>query len=708
MEEDEDFEALFFSEARELLDALQEHLNALADGDGDSETIHAAFRAVHSVKGGAAAFGFESLIAFAHIFETVMDRIRGGDLAIDDQIAQILLRSGDMMQVLVENAQNHNDEEAEGVARLTHDLETLADGGTPSAAPAPERDARSAKPQAAEPDPAPAPAAPVPPAASREYTVRFTPEADFFDGGHDMLRLVRAARDLGLAALHVEGDLPPPAAFDPRICPLSWELVFRTELPGDRIAEFFDVYQHMAHIEFHGFDESPDDESAELDEVADADPQPTVPASEPAGPEPAAPQAQPGEPRESSNAHRQAENLKSLRVEIVRIDRLVNLVGEMLITQAALAQQLSEASGQDSPDLAMPVETMSRQLRELQESVMAIRAQPVKSVFRRMPRVVRDLAEKLGKEARIDLYGENTEVDSTVIEELTEPLTHMIRNSMDHGLEGNDEREAAGKPRIGQIRLSAEHRGERVIITVEDDGRGVNREKVLAKAIERGLVSPEDQLSPEDIDMLIFHPGFSTADTISSVSGRGVGMDVVKKKIVSLGGRCALTSIPGQGARFTITLPLTLAVMDGMAIRVGDQKYILPLSSVIEALRVPRGGGNRLPNGSRLLERRGQYIKLFDLRTALSMPQDKAESDMAIIVDSEVAGNVALIVDELIGQRQIVLKSLETNFTHVDGISGATILGDGQVALILDVPALIRPQAAQLPEHAGHLQETLH
>ena len=320
---------------------------------------------------------------------------------------------------------------------------------------------------------------------------------------------------------------------------------------------------------------------------------------------------------------------------------------------------------------------------------MAIRAQPVRSVFRRMPRVVRDLADKLGKDAKLELSGENTEVDATVIEELTEPLTHMIRNAMDHGLESPDERVAAGKSKVGRIWLSAQHHGEKVAIVVEDDGKGVDRDRVYRKALERGLINPDDSVSPEENDNLIFHPGFSTADEVSSVSGRGVGMDVVKKKIVALGGRCAFESHPGKGTKFTITLPLTLAVMDGMTVSVGEQHYILPLSSVVEALRVPGDGGKTLPDGTRLLERRGEYLRLVNLRAALDLPTSTADTDMAIVVDSELSGPVAVVVDELIGQRQVVLKSLETNFKHVEGVSGATIMGDGNVALILDIPALV-------------------
>ncbi len=738
MDDDEDFEALFFSEARELLDALVEHLNLLADEEGDEETVHAAFRAVHSVKGGAAAFGFDQLISFAHIFETVMDQIREDRLELTHDIAQTLLRSGDMMQVLVENAQAGNDAAPDGLGKLTAELEALAGEESEEAAD------DAGEPAAELSDDVDVPAVDdAPPAEAviesedgdgedevvSAVTLRFTPDPEFFDSGHDLLRLIRSARDIGLASVHADGDVPKLESFDPKICPIGWEFEFQTSEGLDRIEQFFEIYSHTAQIEFLDLDDQDDDEDQGVSEDADAATDDLAAegsggtAADDAGPAEAedkaeaaasapasgggdtggeaSPAAAPktdaaaeSKPRQANGSGAQKSGSldanKSLRVEIARIDRLVNLVGEMLITQAAIAQQVSDLGAAGSADLSMPVETMSRQLRELQESVMAIRAQPVKSVFRRMPRVVRDLSEKLGKEARLELFGEHTEVDATVIEELTEPLTHMIRNSMDHGLEPNDEREAAGKQRVGQIRLSAEHQGERVIITIEDDGRGVNRERVRQKAIERGLLSAEESISPEEIDNLIFHPGFSTAEEVSSVSGRGVGMDVVKKKIVSLGGRCSLVSTPGKGTRFEITLPLTLAVMDGMTIRVDGQKYILPLSTVVEALHVERADGKPLPDGSILLERRGDYLKLVSLRAALDLPHSENDREMAIVVDTEATGHVALIVDELIDQRQIVLKSLETNFRQVDGVSGATILGDGQVALILDVSSLIR------------------
>lgn len=704
MDDDEDFEKLFFEECHELLETLQEHLNLLADGEADDDTVHAAFRAVHSVKGGASAFGFDQLIGFAHIFETVMDLVRSDQLAVTDDICQVLLRSGDMMEVLVESAENGVDVDEDRISALRGELEDLA--GAPAAkndAPAAELFEEASGTETASPDAdADTPAAKDDAASDPEVhtlVVRFTPDQDFLTSGHDPLRLIRKARDLGLAKVAVDGSVPQLDSFDASVCPFGWELTFETDQPQQEIEEFFEIYAHTAEIEFLS------EQDQETDDDAAASPEENTQAS----PEQSEKQPTKAAKKQKSDAGapRSAGSSKSLRVELSRIDRLVNLVGEMLITQAGLAQRLTETEEHDASEgqveMGHSVDAMSRQLRELQESVMAIRAQPVKSVFSRMPRVVRDLSESLGKEARLDLFGQHTEVDATVIEELAEPLTHMLRNSMDHGLEGNEEREQIGKPRVGQIKLSAEHRGERVIIIVEDDGRGVNRERVLKKALENDLISPDDNLSPEEVDQLIFHPGFSTAEEVSSVSGRGVGMDVVKKKIVSLGGRCMLESNPGKGTRFEITLPLTLAVMDGMTIVVGGQKFILPLSSVVEALNVSDVEQKKLPNGSALLERRGEYLRLIDLRSLLSLPRENTGNEMAIVVDTEVNGHVALVVDELIGQRQIVLKSLEANFRRVEGISGATILGDGQVALILDVPELLH-----MTPNLSPVQEMIH
>ncbi|MEC9433717.1 MAG: chemotaxis protein CheA [Pseudomonadota bacterium] len=693
-DDNEDYLALFFTECGELLADLQEQLDRLMDGERDPELVNAAFRAVHSVKGGAAAFGFDQLIGFAHVFETVMDGLRSGRLQLGSDIVNLLMRSGDVMETLIEQARDGGEVDAGHVSRVRQELEEQIGRSSaeedPDDAPPPAPAAASAPPQAAEEAAAGEP---------REVIVTLIPGDDFVHAGHDPLRVIRAARELDLVAAEPVGDLPPLAELTPEGCPIGWKLRFETDHPPSAFADFFMVYEHIATIDI--VDEHWAEPSAAPAADADAPaPAPSAPAAS------AAPKAA-AEPAQADAGGKDAARptaSKTLRVELPRIDRLVNLVGEIVITQAVLAQKLSETDAATALEVGHSVEAMSRQTRELQESVMAIRAQPVKSVFSRMPRVVRDLADKLGKEARLVLAGEHTEVDTTVIEELAEPLTHMLRNSMDHGLELPDERVAAGKPRTGTIKLMAEHRGERVIIIIEDDGRGINRERVVEKAVENGLISPDDNLPPEEIDQLIFHPGFSTAKEISSVSGRGVGMDVVKKKIQALGGRCHLRSDPGKGTRFQITLPLTLAVLDGMTICVGDERFILPLSSVVEALRIDGERVEMLPDRSQVLARRGQYLRLISLRNALGIDLGDKREEMAIVVDTETNGHVALLVDELIGQRQVVLKSLEANFKRVEGVSGATILGDGRVALILDIPSLVSMGgSARAP-----MQEMLH
>ncbi|MEL6677392.1 MAG: chemotaxis protein CheA [Pseudomonadota bacterium] len=667
MEEEDDFKSLFFTECDELLADLQEHLDTLADGGGSAETVNAAFRAVHSVKGGAAAFGFNDLISFAHAFETVMDRCRSGDLELSADVSALLLRASDVMETLVENARSGVTTEDPTRDKVLGELAALSGGAVDHAAPTVEE-------QPCDPEPA----------DNRTVTVTLAPGPDFFTSGNDPLKIIRSARDIGLTDVAIAGEPQDLAELDLNVCPYRWTLTLDTEAAASRIEEFFDFYRLSAEIEI-------DDPLAASTPSVEA---PAPIAKPTAPPKPAAPlQATP-----TAEATPAKGVAKSLRVEIPRIDRLVNLVGEIVITQAALAQNVVELNGTGSQALATTIEAMSRQTRELQESVMAIRAQPVKSVFSRMPRVVRDLSDKLEKKARLVLSGEHTEVDATVIEELAEPLTHMLRNSMDHGLETPEERLATGKTEVGTITLSAEHRGERVVITLTDDGRGIDRDRVRRKAEENGLITEDDPLTPEDVDMLIFHPGFSTAQEVSSVSGRGVGMDVVKRKIQSLGGRCSLINQPGQGTQFQITLPLTLAVLDGMTICVGDDRFILPLSSVVEALRVDDCTIEALPDQSQVLARRGEYIRLMSLRTALDVPRGAEPEQMAIVVDTETNGHVALLVDELLGQRQVVLKSLEANFQPVPGVSGATILGDGRVALILDVPALVDLDRGPVPQ----------
>ena len=387
---------------------------------------------------------------------------------------------------------------------------------------------------------------------------------------------------------------------------------------------------------------------------------------------------------------KQQAKISSIRVELDRVDRLVNMVGELVISQAMLRQQVENLIPEDSHVMAQGFEDLSAHTRELQESVMAIRMQPVKSVFARIPRMVRELSARLGKKVDLITQGEMTEVDKTVIEQLMDPLTHMIRNSLDHGIETQEERAKSGKPERAAIKLSAEHRSGRIQIEVSDDGKGINRQRIVEKAVQKGLLSSDHDLSDEEIDNLIFAPGFSTADEVSDVSGRGVGMDVVRRNIVSLGGRISVFSTPGEGTRFLMSLPLTLAVLDGMIIRCGQEKYIIPLTSVIESIHPIAEELQPLVNGAMMVSMRGQYIrivnlyKLFNIKGAVT----DAAQGLVVIVETERYGHVGILVDELLGQQQVVIKSLEENYDPIDGVAAATILGNGKVALILDVDGL--------------------
>ncbi len=669
--DDEDYRDLFFTEADELVSELQDLLARLQDGERDPELVNAAFRAVHSVKGGAAAFGLADLIDFAHLFESVMDACRKDASAVDTRTVDILMRATDVIQDLLECAQSGRAPSGDARRKVEDDLRTCLAPGT--APPEPAEPATEEKAADASPD---------------NVVIEFEPADDFILCGHDPLRVIRAARAVGLDGVDVTGAVPSLAELDPMVCPFRWSLTFDGSDPAT-LRDFFAVYDlsaNVAGLPPPQVDPTPKPKHRLVDNESEP----------PAG-------------------GRGAGFPKSLRVELPRIDRLVNLVGEVVILQAALAQDLQgidAQGGMTESRISRSLETLSRQVREMQDSVMAIRAQPIKSVFSRMPRVVRDLSDILGREVRLDVSGEQTEVDTTVIEELVEPLTHMLRNAMDHGIERPEEREAAGKSRQGHIHLTAEHRGERVVITVSDDGRGIDRSRVAAVALERGLITSVEGLTPDDIDNLIFLPGFSTASTVSEVSGRGVGMDVVKRKIQALGGRCSLRSQPGEGTEIQITLPLTLAVLDGMVVEASGEQYVLPLSIVVETVRLSELQVDELPGGVQVIGRRGEYLARHDLSHLLGLPEPD-DPDMILIIETEDEGRVGLAVDGVIGQRQVVLKSLEANYRSIEGVSGATILGDGRVALIVDPTALLALERRQHTALAATAttpapQETMH
>ena len=666
----------YFQECEELLLAMEEGLIAMEEGAADPETINAVFRAVHSVKGGGGAFGLNHLVSFAHGFETVLDQIRSGILMPDAAVIKILLKAGDVLADHVNAARAGRTLASDFAADTVEELAVLAGAPEePQDDDDPFADIGFTPLQVALDEPSETPAQP-------GWRISFRPTGRLYANANEPALLVRELAELGPIEIEADlSDLPDLHAFDLEQSYIAWHLTLNADVPRQRIEEIFEFVTG--------------------DCVLDISPL-TAPemTEEPIIPEAAAPVVLPV-PQMEAPEKREIEKKETpvpaeapkqtIRVDLDKVDRLVNLVGELVITQAMLAQTVSESELARASQVGNGLAELEQLLRELQEGVMAIRTQPVKSVFQRMPRLVRELSAQTRKQVHLLLDGEHTEVDKTVIERLGEPLTHMIRNAVDHGLETPEERAAVGKPAEGTVKLSAEHRGGRIVIEVSDNGRGIDRTRVREKAIEKGLISPSTILSDEETDNLIFKPGFSTASQISDISGRGVGMDVVRRSIQDLGGRIVINSTPGQGSRFSLTLPLTLAVLDGMVVAVGDQTFVLPLSHIVESLKPRESDIRPFGRDRSLLKVRETYVPLVKIGALLEVGgagQDPA-AGVVILVESEGSGRLALAVDQILGQRQVVIKSFEANYRSIAGIAAATILGDGRVALILDVDGIV-------------------
>ena len=551
----------------------------------------------------------------------------------------------------------------------------------------------------------------------KTFTIRFRPKADLLLTGNDPAFMLRALKHLGTAEIECDiGGLPDLAHLESELIYLQWLITLTTSadlLDVQDVFEFVsdeslvEITEHTASI---GVGSSTALASGASGTGAPAPIGETVgtasgdvalyDAAPPGTAVPPPPPGRAGGGKSSSSGDMSHASLgnHTIRVDLDKIDRLVNMVGEMVITQAMVAEHLRDLPQGEFQELLEGLEQLAQHTRELRESVMSIRAQPVGSVFSRMPRLVRELATETGKDVSLVTSGEATEVDKTVVENLVDPLTHMIRNSIDHGLETPAVREAAGKSRTGTVHLSAAHRSGRIVIEVADDGRGIDRPRVLQKAVERGLVPAGATPSDEEIDNLIFLPGFSTADKISNISGRGVGMDVVRRNITSLGGRIGVYSTPGQGSRFVLSLPLTLAVLDGMVISVGAERFVLPLTNIVESLRPKASDLHGLVNKCDVMMARGEYVRLVYLHTLFGIPGAVCDATrgLVVLVETEDGGRLGLVVDEVLGQQQVVIKSLESNYRRLDGVAAATILGDGRVALILDVAGL-----QEMSQHAG-------
>ncbi|ANP46765.1 chemotaxis protein CheA [Candidatus Viadribacter manganicus] len=680
--------ATYFQECDELLASLEEGLLALQTGDGDNDTINAVFRAVHSIKGGAGAFGFEDMVEFAHVFETSLDEMRSGRLDPDPHVLKVMLRASDVLADHVQAAKGEGVVDAVRAQAMSEELEALTAPPVAAVNAAPvaaelEKDEWGFAPLKVEFD--------MEPEAPAPWMLTMRPTSAMYAKGHDAALFLRELARLGEIKATLDVSLLPDLlTLDAEAAYCGWTVELAAEIAEQAILDVFDFVGDDCAIKLRRAGSE-----LELPFVPEAPPAPVVAVSAPVETIEALPVAQ--EASSAAKAEAKADNKSTaptsatIRVDLERVDRLIDLVGELVINQAMLAQRVMESEQPPSSTVTLGLDELEQLTRQIQDSVMAIRAQPVKSVFQRMPRLVREIAASTGKQVRLVMEGEGTEVDKTVIERLSDPITHMLRNAIDHGLETPAERIGAGKQGEGVVRLSALHRSGRIVIEVSDDGKGINRPRVREIAIKKGLISPEANLSDDEIDNLIFLPGFSTASSVSNISGRGVGMDVVKRSIQALGGRIAITSQPGKGSKFSLSLPLTLAVLDGMVISASDQTLVAPLTAIIETLRPKPEDVRALgPTGAVLLVR-GEHVPLIDVGVALGIrtkPVDPANG-VVLLVESEGISRAALVADEIQGQRQVVIKSLEANFQRVVGIAAATILGDGRVALILDIEAML-------------------
>jgi two-component system chemotaxis sensor kinase CheA len=690
----------FFEECEELVEALSEGLSLMEAGERDSETVNAVFRAVHSIKGGAGAFALNALVAFAHRFETVLDALRADKIGLTDEVMHILLRSADHLADQVEAAQNEREIDPALTESFLANLATCL--GEIEAPPAPTAEDDpcfgfqavsldfgpfdTALPS--DDSPAPGDASGTLPEAPRpvqDYLITFSPRPALYANGHDPALILAGLADLG--GLHVTLDisaLPDWNAFDPAGSYLSWLIRLTTAKPETAVHDVFEFVEGLCVVDIR-----PAHATAA---------QPAAPTGTVAPPPRPAPADKDIRPRRDARPAEEETDPRgpkpTLRVDLERVDRLINAVGELIINQAMIEQSILDLSLPADAEVITHVEDYRLLARDIQEAVMAIRAQPVKPLFQRMSRIVREAAEATGKQARLVTQGEATEVDKTVVERLADPLTHMIRNAVDHGLEPPAMRVAAGKDPEGTIRLSAAHRSGNVIITVRDDGAGLDRGRIREKAIARGLIAPEAELSDAEIDNLLFLPGFSTAERVSNLSGRGVGLDVVKNAVATLGGRVSITSQPGEGTEFTISLPLTLAVMDGMVISVAGQTMVIPIASVTETIRPGPGDLHVLGRSDNLLSVRGRFLPMIDVAQCLGFARrETGQPPLILLVETDAQDHCALIVDAVHDQRQVVIKGLDANYGAIPGVSAATVLGDGQIALILDAEALIANRA---------------
>ena len=674
------FHQVFFEESFEGLDIMESGLLNMDPGAVDPEEINSIFRAAHSIKGGGGTFGFNHISSFTHVMETLLDEMRDGRRQVTAEASNALLRSVDVLREMLTATSEGDDHDIERADLQQKELEEILRGETAVAtedeAAATDQDNTAVQ--------------------ALGWHIVFRPLSHMLRTGNDPLRIIRELEELG--ELDVECDisaLPPLDEFEPEDSYLSWNLHLHGDIPRESVDDIFAWVDDDCELAVMPIVDAATVAAVEAAQNEEEE-EPTAEAEKPQSlPKPDEKRTG-GDRRKTDRRKAAPAATSSIRVDINKIDTLINMVGELVITQSMLSMLGEENEGKSTADkeerMRDGLSQLERHTRELQESVMQIRMLPISFTFSRFPRLVHDLSTKMGKKIELKMTGENTEVDKTVIEKIGDPLVHLVRNSLDHGLEMPDERLAAGKSETGTVQLNAFHKGGNIVIEIRDDGRGLNRDKILSKAIENGIVPEDHDLSDKQIYELIFQAGFSTADVVSDVSGRGVGMDVVRRNINELGGGIEIESTPGKGSAIIIRLPLTLAILDGQTIVVGSETYIVPLVSIVESIQVTQEQINRVAGRSETFKLRNEYLPVVRLHEVFDVANPKAKKlDEGLLVVVEGEGrNCGLFVDGLMGQQQVVIKSLEANYGKVDGISGATILGDGSVALILDIQGLMR------------------
>lgn len=681
------FHQVFFEESYEGLDAMENGLLNMDMDDIDSEVINTIFRSAHSIKGGAGTFGFNQITGFTHVVETVLDEIRGGDRKMDQSLLDILLASVDCLRGLLQDLQSGDEPEMDTANELKAKFEAILSGQTEGSAPSSNGASDSGNSQSGNEDQNGS----TPDGGGEGWFIRFIPEPQLLQSGNEPVRMFRQLEEVSEGKMDVKvfhDKMPTLSAMNPEHCYLSWEITIKKNVDRAQIDEVFewvidDAEVHIEPLVGTTLTEEPAPASpAEVEKPSD----PVTSAAKEKVPEKVDTKAAKKLPSSP-----QTQESSSIRVSIDKVDSLINMVGELVITQSMLGQLGQNFDISRIQRLQEGLAQLEHNTRELQESVMKIRMMPISFVFSRFPRLVRDTSRILNKKIELVMSGESTELDKTVMEKIGDPLVHLIRNSMDHGIETPDKRVANGKSETGTVKLTAYHQSGNIVIEIKDDGAGLNKEKILSKAIENGLITEDQTLTDEQVHDLIFQPGFSTADQVSDLSGRGVGMDVVRRNISALNGTVEVESFPGKGSSFIIRLPLTLAILDGQLVSVGDQTFIFPLVSIVESIQLEGRDLNNVGGYSDVLLLRDEYVPIIPLSGTFNLNVESKTLEESIIVVVETEGEkIGVVVDELMGQQQVVIKSLEENYKRIEGISGATILGDGTVALIIDISGLAK------------------